>query len=152
MSFATIEVPSEYGYVLLSCLMGQFVVSSVMGGKVMTARDNLKVPYPHLYATPGHHDKADDFNRIQRGHQSYFETLTTFTGMCLVGGVQNPLLATGSAVMYHLGSYFYQVGYGDNTLDVKMARYKRGGMLKWIGFMLAAGLSVKTSGSIIGWW
>lgn len=39
-----------------------------------------------------------------------------------------------SAVFYYIGSILYQKGYIDKTLDVGMARYKKGGALKWIGF------------------
>ena len=42
---------------------------AVMSGLVMKARKELDVKYPNLYATPGYHKNADEFNRIQRGHQ-----------------------------------------------------------------------------------
>jgi MAPEG family len=101
---------------------------------------------------PGHHDKADAFNRVQRGHQAYFETLGAFTVMNMVAGLEFPVVASACAVLFHAGSYMYQVGYSDTTLDVKSARYKKGGSIKWLGFLGAVGLSVKVAGSMIGWW
>lgn len=148
----TIEVPDSYGYVILSCLVGQLVASNVMGGKVMNARKEYKVGYPNCYATPGFHKEADTFNRIQRGHQNFFESLTTFTGMALVSGLKHPLTVAASCALFNVGAVLYQVGYADTTLDVKMARYKKGGMLKWIGFLSLVGTTVSMSGSLVGWW
>merc|ERR1712093_769466 len=56
----------------------------------MKARKTLKVPYPNLYAVPGVHEKADEFNRVQRGHQNMFETLSSMIAMTLVGGLKYP--------------------------------------------------------------
>ena len=44
MSF-TITVPANYGYVILSTVVGQFMTNMMMGGKVMTARKSMNVPY-----------------------------------------------------------------------------------------------------------
>ena len=70
-------VPDEYGWVLLLAGAGFFITSAMLGGPVMNARKQYNVPLPNLYATPGYHDKAEAFNRVQRGHQNMFETLTT---------------------------------------------------------------------------
>jgi hypothetical protein len=34
----SISLPSEYGYVVLTTAVGQFVVSTIMGGRVMKVR------------------------------------------------------------------------------------------------------------------
>ena len=39
-----------------------------------------------------------------------------------------------TAVLYYTGAILYQKGYIDASLDVKTARYKKGGAIKWIGF------------------
>jgi glutathione S-transferase len=148
----TITVPNEYGYVILTCVVGQFVASTMMGGIVMNARTKFQVPYPNLYATPGFHKQADAFNRVQRGHQNMLETLGTFSLMSLVGGLKYPLAVSGCSAVYFLGAYLFQLGYSDTALDVNLARYKKGGILKWVGFMGAFGCSVATAGSMIGWW
>ena len=38
------------------------------------------------------------------------------------------------AIFYYIGSILYQKGYIDPSMDVGMARYKKGGALKWIKF------------------
>jgi len=66
----SINVPDNYGYAILGCAVLPTVVNlAVMSGLVMKARKELDVKYPNLYATPGYHKNADEFNRIQRGHQ-----------------------------------------------------------------------------------
>ena len=129
-----------------------FVVSTYMGGKVMKARKDCDVPYPNLYAAPGFHKKADEFNRVQRGHQSYFEMYTNVAAMCLVGGLKHPILAAAASVIFSVGSVFYQTGYADTTLDVKTARYKKGGHLKFVGVFLGMYTMVSAAGSMNGWW
>ena len=61
------------------------------------------------------------------------ETMDTVTIMSLLGGLKHPITCSVGMVCYCLGSYFYQKGYTDMTLDVKDARYKKGGMIKMIG-------------------
>ena len=101
-----ITVPDEYTYVLFSTTVVPFVTSTIMGGRVMSARQRLKVQYPNLYAVPGYHDKADEFNRVQRGHQNLFETIGSVTTMLLVGGLQSPRVATALALAYCAGMLF----------------------------------------------
>lgn len=101
----------------------------------MSARSKYKVEYPHLYAVPGFHKEVDEFNRIQRGHQNLFESLTTF-GVCnLLGGLKHPIACSIMAVLYSVGCVLFMEGYKDTKLDVKMARYGKGGALKWVGFL-----------------
>jgi glutathione S-transferase len=107
---------------------------------------------PNLYATSGFHKEADAFNRVQRGHQNYFENITLVTVSTLIAGLQYPIAASVCNVLYSVGSILFQVGYADTTLDVAMARYKRGGGLKWIGLLGSLGLSVNVAGKLLGWW
>jgi glutathione S-transferase len=152
MSF-TITVPPNYGYVILSSVIGSgFVVSTYMGGAVMQARKKFQVPYPNLYATPGYHKDADAFNRVQRGHQSYFELLPTFMILALIGGLKHPIASSVLSLVWSLGCVLFLVGYSDTNLDVAMARYKKGGGLKWIGFLGVIGLTISLCGDMNGWW
>jgi glutathione S-transferase len=123
-----------------------------MGSMVMTARKKFDVPYPNLYATPGFHKQADDFNRVQRGHQSLFEHLTAFTALALLGGLKHPITAAISGVFFCLGNYLFLVGYADASLAVESARYKKGGVFKPLGVLLALGTCISFSGSVAGWW
>jgi glutathione S-transferase len=147
-----LQVPFAYGYVLLSVGVGSFVVTTLMGGPVMAARKRFAVPYPNLYATPGYHKQADEFNRVQRGHQNMFESLPQVMAMTLIGGLKYPTTNAAGFALYLLGSYLYLKGYADTSLDVKMARYQRGGGLKWLGVLWAMGSTISLAGSMLGWW
>lgn len=88
IKMVSIDIPDNYGYVVLTTLVGQVFANGFMGGNVVKARKNLDVPLPNLYATPGVHKHAEEFNRIQRGHQSILEMITSVTAMALVGGLK----------------------------------------------------------------
>ena len=102
-----------------------------------------------IKAVPKYHKNADEFNRVQRGHQNYLEGATAYTVLTLLGGLKYPLLCAGGSVLFCLGSVFFMKGYADNTLDVKTARYKRGGGIKWIGFMISFFSSISVGVSLI---
>jgi glutathione S-transferase len=103
----------------------------------MKARKDCDVQYPNLYATPGYHKMADAFNRVQRGHQSMFESLTSMTAMGLIGGIKHPVVATIAGVVYCLGNVLYLMGYADTAVDVDKARHAKGGPLKMLGMLLS---------------
>ena len=84
----TLTFPAHYGYVVIGNLLGTFATSMHLGGMVMTARKEYKVEYPNLYATPKYHEKADEFNRVQRGHQSMLESSTVAILASLIGGLK----------------------------------------------------------------
>mmetsp|Transcript_51006 Transcript_51006/g.57772 ORF Transcript_51006/g.57772 Transcript_51006/m.57772 type:complete len:155 (+) Transcript_51006:69-533(+) len=130
----TVQVPNEYGWVVLGAGVGSVICNIVLGGPVMKGRKALDVPLPNMYATPGVHKHANEFNRIQRSHQNYMECLDSYIAMTLLGGLQYPIPCAVGTVFYYLGSILYQKGYIDPSLDVGTARYKKGGALKWIGF------------------
>lgn len=146
------DIPDNYGYVVLGCCVAPFIASTYMSGLVMTSRKEHKIEYPNLYGTPGYHKQADAFNRCQRGHQSMFEVLCSVTAMGLTGGLKHPLLSALAGVLFSLGSVFYCIGYKDTSLDVKFARYKKGGGLKWVGIFMSMGTCVSAAGTMNGWW
>jgi glutathione S-transferase len=152
MSFVALQVPSNYGYVLLSCLVGPFVSWSMMSGNVMKAREECDVQYPNLYATPAVHKQCDKFNRVQRGQQAMLETAFFFIPMALVGGLKHPIACTVHGVLYCVGSYLYQTGYMDMNLDVKKARHLKGGPIRYIGILGVIGAVISLTGTINGWW
>jgi hypothetical protein len=91
-------LPENYKYTILGVVVLPFVANMVIGGPVMAARKAMNVPYPNLYATPGVHDKADAFNRIQRGHQNMFETVRAalkISTRCICLGVAAYKMARG---------------------------------------------------------
>ena len=69
---------------------------------------------------------ADEFNRVQRGHQNFLESSDSYAIMTLIGGLKHPIACAVGSVCYCVGSVLYMKGYSDNKLDVKMARYKKG--------------------------
>jgi len=152
MTTTTITVPDKYGYVILTCTVLPFMSSLWMAGQVMKARAKFKIFYPNLYATPGYHDKADEFNRVQRGHQNSFEFMTTFTVTSLLGGLKYPLATSVYGVFFSLGNCLYLLGYADTALDVKTARYKKGGILRVVGILASIGSTISLAGSMNGWW
>mmetsp|Transcript_13727 Transcript_13727/g.13893 ORF Transcript_13727/g.13893 Transcript_13727/m.13893 type:complete len:87 (+) Transcript_13727:78-338(+) len=83
-----LDVPAEYGYAIIGCVVIPTMAGMHMGGPVMKARKECDVPYPNCYATPGYHKRADEFNRVQRGHQNYYEGLTSYMAMALIGGLK----------------------------------------------------------------
>ena len=110
-----------------------------------------KLLFP-LSLQPGFHKHAEEFNRIQRGHQNYLEHLTHFTVVSLIGGLKHPLLCSAAGAMFSIGSILYQLGYADMKLPVETARFKKGSIIKWIGYLGALGASVSLVGTIQQWW
>mmetsp|Transcript_30907 Transcript_30907/g.45795 ORF Transcript_30907/g.45795 Transcript_30907/m.45795 type:complete len:153 (-) Transcript_30907:149-607(-) len=151
MSIATFEVPSTFGYVVLSCVVGPMVATFAMSGEVMSARKKYNVGYPNLYATPGFHKQADEFNRVQRGHQNMLELVGIFIPAALVGGIKHPIAASVFGLLFTVGNVLYQRGYSDLSLDVKKARHLKGGPLRIIGFFGAVGTTISFSLSCLGW-
>ena len=148
-----------------------------MFGKVMKARKDFNVLYPNLYATPGFHKEADAFNRVQRGHQNSFEMITTFTVTSLLvrpvkcciyfvdlytnlldfriivqGGLKYPIACSIYGILFSLGNCLYLKGYADTSLDVKDARYKKGGIIRVIGLFASVGSTISLAGTMNGWW
>ena len=63
-----------------------------------------------------------------------------------------PLLCAAFTAIYHVGCYLYQAGYADTSSDVKMARHKKGGPIKYIGMFGNLVCAVLVAGNIEGWW
>ena len=145
----SIEIPDNYSYVFLTCGVLPAVANLLLGGKVMGARKTYNVQYPNLYATPGYHKNADEFNRVQRGHQHIFETLGDFRALSFIGGLAHPLVCAGCGVVYTLGNVLYMAGYSDNKLDVKNARMKKGGPISVLAFLASLVCATKFSISLI---
>lgn len=55
--------------------------------------------------------------------------------MTLLGGLKYPIVCAVGSVFFCVGSVLYLKGYADTELDVKMARYKKGAGIKWLGFL-----------------
>ncbi|KAL7524733.1 hypothetical protein ACHAWF_001061 [Thalassiosira exigua] len=145
----SIEVPAGYGWVILGAGIAPVVTSMYLSGAVMKARKDFNVQYPNLYAVPKYHKSADEFNRVQRGHQNFLEGCDGYALMTLLGGLKHPLTCAAGSVCFCLGSVLYLKGYADASLDVKMARYKKGAGIKWIGFFASFISTIKLGISLI---
>ena len=144
----SIELPDKYGVVLFTAGFLPSLTNFLLSGKVMKARKQYDVKYPNLYATPGYHKDADNFNRVQRGHQHIFESLSDFRINSLIGGLHYPIVVSVFGVIYSLGSYLYLVGYADTSMDVKTARLKKGGPLSFLANIVIMGCSAATTYSL----
>jgi len=133
----TIEVPSTYGWVVAGVGLGTAITNLYLSTFVMDARTKYNVQYPNLYAVPGFHKNADEFNRVQRGHQNFLELYGSYVTLALIGGLKYPLANAIGSVFYCVGYTLYLKGYQDTNLDVKTARHLKGGPIKWIGFFTA---------------
>ena len=146
----SIEIPANYGYVFFTVGILPTVVNNfILAPMVMKARKTFKVGYPNLYATPGFHKNADDFNRVQRGHQHVFENLSDFRTVSFIGGLGYPTICAVGGVVYCLGNVLYMLGYSDTKMDVKTARLKKGGPLNMLALFVNLVCAVKFTISVV---
>ena len=80
------------------------------------------------------------------------ESLPSFTLSALVAGVCYPVTMSITGLAWSVGAYLFQLGYADTSLDVKMARYKKGGMVFRLANAVAFGACIRMSGKFLGWW
>mmetsp|Transcript_27137 Transcript_27137/g.40975 ORF Transcript_27137/g.40975 Transcript_27137/m.40975 type:complete len:152 (+) Transcript_27137:66-521(+) len=147
----TLTLPDSYGLVVFAAGLGPLLTNLYMAGPVMAARKKYGVHYPNLYGVPGHHKDADSFNRVQRGHQNFMEINDSYIAMTLLGGLKYPIACSLGVLCYCAGSMLYQKGYADTSLDVQTARYKKGGIIKWVGFLISLVSTCSLGGSLLGW-
>ncbi|GBM64708.1 Microsomal glutathione S-transferase 3, partial [Araneus ventricosus] len=100
-----IEVPREYGYVVLVGTSSVFV-ALWHGIRVLLARKKFGIKYPTMYS-----DSNIVFNCIQRAHGNFLENYPQFLFLLLVGGLSHPKLSTFGGILYLLGRIVYALGY-----------------------------------------
>ena len=135
-----------FGYAVLAWVPGAWIANVVLSGPVMAARAKYGVKYPNLYAVPGQHKNADEFNAVQRGHQNFLETVHAVQLMALFGSLHSEKAALANvagAVCFYTGAYLYGKGYAKHW-DKENGRYKTGGAIKYIGILTALVTSVMT--------
>ncbi|CAL4926918.1 unnamed protein product [Urochloa decumbens] len=118
---ASIELPKEYGYVVL-VLVAYAFLNFWMSFQVGKARKKYKVLYPTMYAVESENKDAKLFNCVQRGHQNSLEMMPMFFVMLLLGGLQHPTIAAGLGGLYTAARFFYFKGYatGDPRNPMKI--------------------------------
>ncbi|XP_072029309.1 glutathione S-transferase 3, mitochondrial-like [Amphiura filiformis] len=135
-----IEVPAEYGYVVLSVFASFFVVAW-MGFNVGKARKQYNVKYPTMYS-----DKSIIFNCYQRVHQNTLEGLPHYLVFALIGGLQHPVLVAGSSVVFLLGRIVYALGYYTGDPEKRLR-----GSFAYIGLLGMLGSTVSFAIHLLGW-
>lgn len=145
----TLDFPSGYGWVLISAAVVPYVMSWIIAEDVMEARKRLEVDLPNLYAVPGVHKHATEFNRIQRGHQNYLETLPSHIVLTLVGGLLHPYACAIGGIVHALGCQLYAKGYSDMKLATKGARHQKGGPIKFVGVLTTLICTIKLAYQLI---
>lgn len=91
------------------------------------------------YAVPKVHEKADEFNNVQRGHQNMLESAVFWIPLSLVAGLHHPLAVAAGGVCYSIGCLSYLSGY------TKGAEKRNGGLgvLKYVGLLTSLIVSIK---------
>ncbi|KAI0124424.1 MAPEG family protein [Xylariales sp. AK1849] len=109
----TMQLPSEYGYVLTVASVSFFVNSYHF---YLTARarhgSGLKYPIPYATAEQAEKDpKAYKFNCAQRAHGNFVENYTPFLGALLISGLRFPVVSVACGTAWVLGRIWYAAGY-----------------------------------------
>lgn len=120
---ATINISSDYGYVILVAVLG-WVFLQYLAMKVMQARKKYDVKYPKLYS-----EKCNEFNCIQRAHQNTLEVWPQFLLFLFLAGLQLPRMSAVFGLIFLFGRFMYAQGY--YTFDPSK---RNRGVFSYIGF------------------
>merc|ERR1711991_1058572 len=78
--------PKEFGYVILSNIVGSALTFFYMGGQVIGARKDAGVKLPKMYAD-NNTGKNKAFNGAQRGHHNGLESIGHFLALSIFAGL-----------------------------------------------------------------
>merc|ERR1711920_337034 len=144
MSFAVGQafiLTAGHGYSALVDVLA-FPVHIYGSSQVMKARKKFNVSYPTLYLPKGEKG-AQEFNCIQRGHQSFLEHVPIHFMLQTIGSLYRPKLAAAFAFIRVSGLFFNIRGYC--TGEAKNRSQGRFGLIGMFGLLaLALEASVKT--------
>ncbi|KAK7967354.1 glutathione S-transferase [Apiospora aurea] len=108
-----LQVPNEYGYVLVAASSSFFVnlLHFFLSAKARKA-SGLKYPIPYATEEQAAKDpKAYAFNCAQRAHGNFVENQTPFLGALLISGLHYPTAAAGLGAAWVAARAAYAVGY-----------------------------------------
>ncbi|KAK8160752.1 hypothetical protein BKA80DRAFT_275905 [Phyllosticta citrichinensis] len=115
----TIDIPREYGYVLLTAT-GSLFLSTWHAVRVGPFRKAAGVKYPAQYAS-NEQIRAESnvnkqqamhlFNCAQRAHYNFIENHTSFLTALFVAGVKYPVASSIMGAFWGVGRVLYATGY-----------------------------------------
>jgi len=146
---ATIELSSDYGYVILTFILSA-IVNFWHGGQVLKARKKYNVVYPAEYqidVKDGKIDQNNVFNCYQRSHQNFLENYAMVMGWMFIGGLKFPIYAAGAGVAFLAGRVIYALGYSTGNPKNRLW----GEPFLIIGMLGLLGLCGATGLSLLGW-
>lgn len=135
-----VEIPNEYGFVVLVAVASIFLCQ-YLGICVGMARKKFSVRYPTMYS-----DKEPIFNCIQRAHQNTLEVYPVFLVLLLIGGLQYPRLVSLCGMLWILARIVYAKGY--STGDPSK---RNRGAFGYIGLLTMLGSTVSFALHLLGW-
>ncbi|KAH7309430.1 glutathione S-transferase-like protein [Stachybotrys elegans] len=109
----TIEVPSQYGLVLVAA-SSTFFLNLWHILLTSSARKASGIKYPVAYASKEEADKDKNallFNCAQRAHANFTEQLTPFLGELLIAGLRWPVPAAAMGLSWTLARTVYATSY-----------------------------------------
>jgi len=136
------EVPSKFGYVILTGTASVFVLI-YKGINVGMARKKYEVKYPIMYSDENGGDNM--FNCVQRAHQNTLENYPQFLFFLTTAGLSHPVLASLAGVIYLAGRIAFAKGYYTGNPE-----NRRWGSFGYIGLLTMLGCSIHTSLKFLG--
>ncbi|KAF2228904.1 membrane-associated proteins in eicosanoid and glutathione metabolism [Viridothelium virens] len=130
MAMATITVPKDYGYVLLSAALTP-LLASWLSFRVPPYRSRAKVAMPQVYAEHSQIAAAEPaqqkamylYNCAQRAHGNFVENQPSLLISLLIAGLRWPLVSAGLGAAWSVSRVLYSVGYTDETKERGSGRY-----------------------------
>ncbi|SPO00598.1 related to MICROSOMAL GLUTATHIONE S-TRANSFERASE 3 [Cephalotrichum gorgonifer] len=151
MATVTVELPREYGWVILSGVLTT-LVNQWQGGRVTSFRKAAGIPYPYHYASKEQVDAAESdsvrdrlnrFNCAQRAHGNFLENQGSTLFFIVAAGLRYPIASAALGAWWSFNRILFATGYTDLTKKNGSGRYRGAGQyLGTIGLFI---LTVKTA-------
>ncbi|KAJ3105845.1 Microsomal glutathione S-transferase 3 [Phlyctochytrium planicorne] len=156
----TITIAPEYGYVLATGA-AYAVFLTFLGVKVGGARGKAQVKYPNMYASAK--EAEEDRNKHifncaasstttnprkmkfnQRAHHNTLEQSPGFLVLLFAGGIEHPVIAAASGLLFIVGRYSYASGYWTGE-----PKNRNRGAFAYLGLLSLLGLTIKASVNLV---
>jgi len=138
-----IELPAEYGYVVLAGASMHFV-NMWKAMRVGKMRKQFGVNYPKMYS-----DEHPLFNCYQRAHQNTLEFIPYFYPALFFAGLKYPVASAVCGATFAVGRILYALGYSTGNPEKRVA----GALVsEFFGYFPLVFMSISFGGSLLGWW